>query len=443
MNKLTKNIFVFLIINLIIVLALVFFLKPSWEIGGDGFGYYSYLRSGIFDQDFTFFNEYQEFDRVYNTNQLANLTPVNKTANMFSVGPAILWTPFILTAYVREGELHSIDDQYQLTGFNYSYQLAIFVATLVYFILGLLFVYLALRILFPGSTAFWTTMSIWLISPLVYYLIYEPSMSHVLSFFTVSGLFYFVIKHYDTVNIKKYFVFGLWLGLAMLVRWQNIIFGFLPLILLLIERVSDWKKKIKSLIVFLLTSFIVFLPQLLMWKHIYGSYIAIPQGGGFFNLFNPHIWSFLFSSYHGLFIWHPLLLIGLIGLFFLWRKNKTLAAVIFVTLLAQIYINSALGDWMAGSSFGARRIIGSLVIFAIWMASLYDFFREKNKKVINWIIGLIILFGLGWNILLMISVARGVIQLNSLVTMGEIFSKQFQVLLTIIFGILNRISSFF
>jgi hypothetical protein len=46
--------------------------------------------------------------------------------------------------------------------------------------------------------------------------------------------------------------------------------------------------------------------QIAVWKYLYDSWIAVPQGSSFFNLTKPHLWSFLFSGYHGMFLTHPM-----------------------------------------------------------------------------------------------------------------------------------------
>ncbi|RJQ34301.1 hypothetical protein C4566_02355, partial [Candidatus Parcubacteria bacterium] len=55
----TKSL-LFLVFFVLSFLTIV--LKPYWQIGGDGFGYYSYLRSFIFDGNFDLHNEFALFD---------------------------------------------------------------------------------------------------------------------------------------------------------------------------------------------------------------------------------------------------------------------------------------------------------------------------------------------------------------------------------------------
>lgn len=311
----TNKILLLILLNLTILINLIVVLHPNWQIGGDGYGYYTYLRSLAFDRDFDFKNEFQQFDDLYGTKMAPRITKIGRVGNQFSIGPSIFWTPFFLVGHFANKLSPTIGD-YQLPGFNAPYQIAVSFGSIIYFLIGLVFLYQGLKKFFSEKLAFWLTSISWLISPLVYYLVYEPSMSHALDFFILTILFYYFIKFRDNNRPNNLIVLGIILGLAMLIRWQNLLFGLLPLYL-----IFQSANKLKSACYFLLAVFLIFSPQLLMWKYLYGSSILAPQGSNFFNLFTPHLGKFLFSGYHGLFIWHPLLIFGVIGLLLAFKKQ--------------------------------------------------------------------------------------------------------------------------
>ena len=426
-----NNIYFLIVANLIIIAVLIFILKPSWQIGGDGYGYYIYLRSLVFDRNFDFTNEYQQFDKLYGANMSANITSAGKASNLFSIGPGILWSPFFAAAYAVEKNWRLADRRHELEGFGPPYQIAIFFAALFYFIWGLALTYLSLKDLFNKKIAVAASSIIWLISPMIFYLIYEPSMSHVFSFFALSGLFYFCLKYKNNLNPKEYIVLGFWLGLAILVRWQNIMVIIFPLYILFSNRLMFFGNKIKSFLYFILTGLIVFLPQLLMWRYLFGKFVLIPQGHDFFNWSNPQFFNFLFSGYHGMFIWQPLLAICLLGLIFYFRWQKSLVFVLLLILFGQIYINSATVDWMGGRSFGARRMSDYIFIFAVGLAFILDYLKHKRKRFLNRFIYLILILGLGWNLLLMVSSAKGLLPLDKPITMGQLLNSQKETFLTL------------
>jgi len=107
---------------------------------------------------------------------------------------------------------------------------------------------------------------------------------------------------------------------------------------------------------------VVFSPQLLMWKTLYGSFLTIPQGTGFFNWSSPHVLATLFSTRHGLISWHPIFLLGLLGLVPLWKEHREVALVILFVFAGELYVNSAVSNWWADDAFGGRRFV-SLIPF--------------------------------------------------------------------------------
>ncbi|MBT4277753.1 hypothetical protein HOD96_03365 [Candidatus Falkowbacteria bacterium] len=429
MLKINKKIILLVVFNFFILMSLITLLNPSWIIAGDGYGYYIYLRSLIFDHDLNFQNEYSQFDAIYGAHMSTNITPLGKVGNMFSVGPSILWAPFVFIAFLID-LFFNFSQNYFLPGFNYPFEIAIAIAAFFYFFIGLVFLYLGLKKLFAEKISFWSTTIIWLTSPLVYYLVYEPSMSHALSFFSVSGFLYFFIKYKNSFDRNNFLIIGFWLGLAMLVRWQNLLFAALPVVWILWQQKIVIKNRLRLLFYFFTSAFVVFSPQLLMWKYLYGSFLVAPQGGKFFDLFNPHFVKFLFSGYHGFFVWHPFLLFSVLGLFFYIKKNKKLAVLFLLTLFLQIYMNSALSDWFGGGSFGARRMISSIFILAIGLTFIMSQLNRKRIALIFF--SLIIFLAISWNILLMISCARGVVLVNVPITTKELFSEQKKIFLNIV-----------
>lgn len=417
-----------IIFLLIVVIFLsIFVFKPSWEIGGDGYGYYSYLRSLYFDNDLDFSNEMKQFDEMYGAKTLESRATENgKIGNPFAIGWSFFYAPFFILAIILS-KIFTFANKFILPGYNFPFQLMIGVGTVFYVVSGVYFLFKALNKLFLRSVAWISALSVLLSSPLIYYVIYEPSMSHGLSFFLTSLLFYKSLEVYqnELVGSDDVINLGLFVGLASLVRWQNLIFIIIPLAIL-IKRKIDFRE----FFIYFSVIFVVFSPQLFLWKYLYGKYFIIPQGVEFVN-HKLELYNFLFSGYHGLFIWHPLLLLFTIGLFQSFKKYKLLFTVLSISLLIQIVFNANLSDWYGGSSFGSRRMIESLFIFAFGGAYIFYILFQSNfkfKKVLIGIFIIIILIFSGWNYLLMMTVARGEISLVNQISAKEIFTSSIKLL---------------
>ena len=413
---------------LIILLLAVIALKPSWQIGGDGFGYYAYARSLFFDGNFDLNNEFTLYDKLYDHHTVEGWQVASgNVGNPFAVGSAILWSPFIILAQLIDSLFVFVDD-FDLAGYNLPYQIAIAVGTWFYFLLGVVFIIKALVKLLDKKYAWWGTLVAIALSPVPFYLIYEPSMAHGLTVFSGALVFYFSVKIYQAKQWRwqDFVRLGITVGLLFLLRWQDILLAVIPLGIILSRLFNRGRKNINKILVLILSFIIAILPQLFMWRYIFGSWITVPQGETFFSLSDPNIWQFLFSSYHGMLVIHPLLILGLLGLIWSFRKYKLLASLMMLALMLQIYMNSALYDWYGGGSFGARRMVSSLFIFA-W-GWTYLFYRIKLKKIILIIVIVVIFTGMVFNGLLMMSYAKQIIPLNRFTTYQELYSAPLKVI---------------
>ncbi len=383
-----KKLILFLLLNLAIYGVLVYGFKPSWQIWGDGRGYYSYLRSALFDGNFRFDNELKAFFD-YQVNDLGQKKEevIIHYPNLYSVGPAMMWTPFILTAKSFCG--NSTNNVYHLSGFSPCYYVTLSLATAFYFFLGLAFLYLSLLRLFSWKTAFFIATFSWLLTPLVFYLVFDPSMSHVLSFSVVCALLFFSLKLKEKMGWGYLLGASLSFGLAVAVRWQNAVIAILPLVFIFLSSLSLRKKILFSLTLFFIT-FLVFIPQMLIWKMYYHHFLFIPQGSGFFNLFNPLIQDFLFSSYHGLIAWHPAILIAMLGLLLLFKDKKSLLIATLGILFIEIYVNSSVADWYGGAAFGMRRMADYGALFAIGWGAI--FYSLRNRPYGRYVFMAVIIF---------------------------------------------------
>lgn len=439
---------------LAILLMACAILRPSWQIGGDGYGYYAYVRSLVFDGDLDFTNEWLYFDHTFGGHMGDQWrTPLGRAGNPFPVGPALLWSPFLFAAHAAQ-LLFGFNDPYPIPGYNVPYQLAIGIGTWVYALAGLVLIFRALRMQFSPAVSWWSTLTVLLISPLPYYLIYEPSMSHGLTIFSC-GLLLFLTAEIITrpepkpLPLSALAFIGFSLALAFLLRWQDALYGIIPLSALIAHQHArmrqplqveyfNGRKNIQRVAVagiFWASFFIIALPQFAVWKHLYGTWIALPQGAGFFELNAPNFSDFLFSGFHGMFITHPLLLAGVLGIIFSVSKKKLrmFAILSLIALALQIYLNAGLADWFGGASFGARRMVSALPFLAFGFAYAFDrivssHFTAPTKRIIIFMVSIIIVAGILFNFSLMAAYARGILSLEKTTTREEIFRAPFAAL---------------
>jgi hypothetical protein len=160
-----------------------------------------------------------------------------------------------------------------------------------------------------------------------------------------------------------------------------------------------------------------------MWSAIYGSPLTLPQGEGFFNWLAPQPLQTLFSTRHGLFTWHPTLLVAFIGLVPLWKKDKVLVLIILYFFLVQLYLNSAVTEWWANDAFGGRRFTSLLPLLAIPLAAFLQHIRP-NRKVFQAVLALIVVLIL-WNMLGMVQFVLDFVSRREALTLKELTIDRF------------------
>lgn len=371
-------------------------------ITGDGLSYYSHLRSLVVDGDLDFTNEFAVLS-TWNQGIIKDkqvTTAVGRPGNRFSIGPAVLWSPFYLFAQLKYASILSDNPN---AGYGPSSVWAVAFATLFYSFVGLIILDNLLEKMFTKSIAFYTTLLVWFSTPLLYYMYHEPSMAHGLSFFTTSLFVYCWYVLRGRKGWSKYAVLGASAGLMTLIRWQNAMFLLLPAYDLFRAYQQDKGSRdllIKRSILLFVVAFIVFSPQILAWKAIYGKYLTVPQREGFFDLLHPKIFQFLFST-HGLLSWTPVYMLAFAGFYLLYKSDSELAKPIILVILVNILFNSILTDWYGDWAFGARRMLNTLPLFAIGLGVLFS--RLAKHIPAHYIFIALTIFIL-WNVLLLTQV---------------------------------------
>jgi hypothetical protein len=144
-----------------------------------------------------------------------------------------------------------------------------------------------------------------------------------------------------------------------------------------------------------------------LWKVLYGSFLVIPQGGGFLEPFRPHVMKHLFSGWNGLLTNSPFLILGFVGLILVWKKDRRLCIALAVPVVLHLYINMANINWFSGMSFGARRICASLPLLVFGFAGILDRLRLDKHRRATILLSIAIIFIFLFHILYVIFFRRG------------------------------------
>jgi len=314
---------------------------------GDGIFYYSWVRSAVVDGDIDFKNEFTSFS----TSQ-----PIMKTGlpgNKYSIGASILWYPWFVW-------IHTLVHK---TGYEPIYQYGIGLVSVLYAFVGLVLLFRTLRKFFPEHVALMSIIAIALGTNLLFYGSIDPVNSHAVSFFAAS-LFLAVLMEKEV----RWFQVGCVLGLVALIRTQDVLIGLsaIPLI------------RPKYIPLYIAGVLYIFAPQLLVWQILNDSfwkspYISSIEG---FRFFDPHVLGVLFSKTNGLFLWTPLTLIGLVGLFI--KKTNSVFVTFAIICIVQILLVSVWSVWWQGASYSGRMFVGCLPLMAFGIAKLIVYLQKKS-----------------------------------------------------------------
>ena len=86
----------FLLLGAPFLVILLLFAFIGGRMDGDGQSYYIYLRSAVFDGDLDLRNDYEMFPRDDPLIAHICINAKGPAPNVFSVGPAVIWSPFFL-----------------------------------------------------------------------------------------------------------------------------------------------------------------------------------------------------------------------------------------------------------------------------------------------------------------------------------------------------------
>jgi hypothetical protein len=401
-----------------VLLALFLLSLPlvNPTVHGDGVGYYAYARASLiqhnlrFEEDWRHANKYFSSARLQGNDELRpnQYTNTGYVDNRFSVGPAMLWSPFLILAHVAILTWNTFGGHVAADGFSEPYLIAMALGTAIYGFLGLYLSFLLAKKYVRARWAFLATVGIWLASSLPVYMYFNPAWSHAHSAFTVALFLWYWDRTRASRTLKQWIVLGLIAGVMADVYFPNGVFLALPIIESLIAHGAAWKAHAwrsqgvlaYGELAFVAALGIATLPTIITRRIIYGGLF---QFGAYTSLAwdwsAPNSWHVLFSSEHGLLSWTPIVALALIGLLLGPRSARPVALYLGVGAISFYYVIASYPYWDGLASFGNRFFISLTPIFVFGLALLFErygqYFRN-NRRAFAAAAGFTVLISL-WN----------------------------------------------
>src|SRR3984957_16287339 len=198
-------------------------------VRGDGVGYYAFARAALIQHNLDFTADYNAANSSFRDARIdenGNPKPIFRTATNhleihFTVGPAILWAPFLVVAHAGVLIARAFGANVAADGFSAPYRFAMALGTAVYAFLGLL---LAMRLAAKYVGERWAllaTVAIWWASSLPVYMYFNPSGSHAHSAFVVALFLWYWHETRETRSTKQWIVLAAIAGLMLNVYYSN------------------------------------------------------------------------------------------------------------------------------------------------------------------------------------------------------------------------------
>lgn len=369
--------------TIIVILFSSFFYYKRWDVailnGGDPFGYFAYMPAIIIHDDLLTFERTYEAreaqkgkpkpnDKVFvNEVQL----PENHVLNKYTCGVAVMASPFFMIAHALADALG-----YEQNGFSKIYIFSFFVAGLFYVLWGLWLIRKILLHYFEEKEVLITLILFTLGTNLYYFSAFESVMAHSFLFFLYAQLMYSTMLLHEKGNWKSAFLIGLCAGAITAIRPTEIICLIIPFCYGIFDKTSFFEKinflktNLKYIALAICSFILAGLPQMIYWKLCTGHFLYYSYEKESFDFRHPRIIDGLFSFSNGWLAYSPIMILALIGVYFLAKSTKwKLVIVLFLPL--HIYIIYSWWCWNYINGIGSRPMVETYPLLALGMAAFW------------------------------------------------------------------------
>lgn len=403
---------------LVLLYAVGVLLSDTHGITTDGVTYFAQLRSVVVDGDLDVAREFVHLGQPPRGNHVV------------PIGPTLIWTPFYLLvtlvdALGRGVGLWRGPADPTLQGLTLPYVRAVLLSSFAVGAAGLWALLRHLRTRFAPAVAFTAVLLLFGATPLFWYMVYEPSMTHAASF-GFAALFAVASAQWVPAGATRQqaLILGTLLGLAFAARSQEVLFALLPGLLVLAGP-APWRERVSRALTLAGWAFVGALPWLLL--QALHSYVLFTRyeyqlfgQGGYFNPWHSRWLDTLFSSWHGLFSWTPVAYVAALGTLAYLRREWRWATAALVILFLTAWVNGATVDWASGWSFGGRRFASALVLLAPGLALVIESVVRRPLVAVAPIVAA----ALWWNHLLMVQYTVGLLPKDEPVSFGRVVQQQ-------------------
>ena len=406
----------------------VLFLTPpeSAIYGWDDTFYYAWLRSAFVGHDVDFSDDVAAAPSLARALKYKALfgarTEKGLVLNRYGVGWAVSSVPFYVIADVLTviGRRLEVTDSFR-DGYSPPYQFVILLGQLLYAFAGLVLSYLIVRRFVPGPAAVLGVTLTWLSSFMLYYQSVNLSMAHSITFVWICAAYYSALRAKEQPDQSRWWVaLGIAAGMVVICRYQAVLYLIFPAAVAF-DCLRARKARLTHVLMGLLPAALIVGIQLTAWKLLYGQWLLYTYGDVSFHWLEPRLFEVLFSPFHGLYYWHPMLLVGTTGLIIAMVFDRKIPRTWLLIFFLTLYVNAAWEMWWFGAAFGGRAFEGCVLFFMLGTAIVFRTLRDK--PVAASIVLAVYVVAAAWNANLVWLVKKNIIRGDQPATYGQMLSR--------------------
>lgn len=355
----------------------------------DGLGYYIYLPAVFIYQDITKYEWLPEINNKYKVYQGEQPFQLGKHENGNYVtnylgGVAVLQLPFFATGHV----ISKMTD-YPSDGFSPPYQFAIGLAPIFYLVLCLFLLSKVLLRYYDEPTVAVTLVLVFLATNAIEYIAIEAGHSHGYVMPLYALVLYLTMCWHDRPSLRVALLIGVTIGLATIMRPTELIMVLIPI---LWNTHTKEEKEKKWALVRSNRSHLVYATiggvlggglQVIYWLYVTGNFIQTV--GSKWRFLDPY-WRVLVGFEKGWFIYTPVTIFFVVGLFFM--KGRPFRKSILWFCIINIWIIISWNNWRYGGSYSTRALVQSYPVFALAFAGFVSWVLSKRWKYLFLVLGL-------------------------------------------------------
>lgn len=368
--------------------------KRNDFINNDIVSYYAFLPATFIQHDLSLKFTERPYEGIFWPYTLENGNKLIKT----NYGMSLAYSPFFFIGHA----LAKITGEKQ-TGFSWPYGLCLLLGTIVYITLAFFLLRKFLLHYFKDASVAISLLLIYFGTNLLYYTLNEPLMSHAYTFSFSIYYLYFIQQWYENKKLKHFIGLAVMLAMLTIIRPTNILFSLLFFFWQVQSFRDIWQsikifatQKIFFSLALIFIVFLFYIPQFLYLNYITGHYVFNSYVNERFFFNNPHILEAMFGYRNSVFLYAPVLLLCVPGLYILHKQKSKMFLMSVIYLFIFTYVAFSWWCWWYGGSFGCRAYIDCYAILALALTAVIEKIISSKFKFVA--ITTIILFFIGLNV---------------------------------------------